>query len=507
MVRRSSTWMAAGFLLLGLGLGICFDPFASRPVGAQEGGVLTDEQDRDARFEALAREVAAIQRQGNILKTVVQLASPSVVHIEAKKPNPASRNRMIEEAGSGTILKFGNKYFVLTNRHVVRGAETARIKVVLDDGREVRPLVVRDDADTDIAVMQIDAPRLVAARLGNSDQVEIGDFVLAMGSPFGLSRSVTYGIISAKGRRDLDLDDGVRYQDFMQTDAAINPGNSGGPLLNMLGEVIGMNTAIASNSGGNEGIGFSIPINMAIIIARQLSEQGSVERAFLGVNLDSKFGTEAAEQLGLPGLIGARVTGISPNSPASSADIQVGDVVLEFNHTDIEDDIHLVNIVSLTPVDKDVPVVLWRNGKKIEIKVRVGSRAALLKQGQLIPPAGSVPEQELSLGPNDPIWDVQGLGLAVVDINPRLSNTLRLGPNMRGVIIADVSPDGPSAGRVHRGEIIDLVNRRPIRHTQDLAKVLSQLSKERDLDLHIVPPQSGQLGPRTVVVPADSLVR
>lgn len=507
MARRNSAWIAVGFLLLGLALGVGFDQTVSQRAGAQEAGQFPTQQQIDARYESLAREVAAIQRQGNILKTVVQLAGPSVVHIEAKKPNPSRQDRMIEEAGSGTILKFGEKYYVLTNRHVIRGAETNRITIVLEDGRRLTPVFVRDDPETDIAVMRIEAPRLIPARLGNSDNVEIGDFVLAMGSPFGLSRSVTYGIISAKGRRDLDLDDGVRYQDFMQTDAAINPGNSGGPLLNMMGEVIGMNTAIASNSGGNEGIGFSIPINMAVIIARQLSDKGSVNRAFLGVNLDSKFSTEAAEQLGLGRLEGARVTGITPNSPASRADIKVGDVILDFNGTPIEDDIHLVNVVSLTPVDKDVPVVVWRNGQRVEIHVRVGSRAAILNQGFLPPAQQHLPEEQLSLSPNDPIWDVEGLGLAVVDINQRLAKHLNLGPDIRGVIVAEVNPDGPTSGQVRQGEVIDLVNHRPIRNTQDLARVLSQVDLDRSLDLHVIPRTASHYTPRTVVVPATTLNR
>jgi serine protease Do len=199
--------------------------------------------------------------------------------------------------------------------------------------------------------------------------------VLAVGSPFGLSHSVTYGIISAKGRRDLELgDDGVRFQDFMQTDAAINPGNSGGPLMNLRGEVVGINTAIASSSGGNEGIGFTIPINMAMHIAKQLVERGTVTRAFLGVHLDSKFNAEAAARIGLSRVQGARITGITPNSPASSSNLEVGDVVLQFDGVRIDDDNHLVNLVSLTPVDKDVPVIVFRAGKPKAVTVRVGDR-------------------------------------------------------------------------------------------------------------------------------------
>jgi serine protease Do len=237
----------------------------------------------------------------------------------------------------------------------------------------LHPTEVRLDADTDVAVMFVDAPDLVPARLGNSDSVEIGDFALAVGSPFGLMRSVTYGIISAKGRRDLKLgDDGVRFQDFMQTDAAINPGNSGGPLINLRGEVIGINTAIASNSGGSEGIGFSIPINMFMHVARQLTEKGAFARAFLGVKLDATFGSAMAAELGLPRPIGARITTIIPDSPAAAGDLRGGDVVLEFNHVAVEDDNHLVNLVNFTEIGKKVPLVVFRDRQAVHLEVAVG---------------------------------------------------------------------------------------------------------------------------------------
>ncbi len=218
--------------------------------------------------------------------------------------------------------------------------------------------------------------------LGDSDKVEIGDFVLAVGSPFGLSHSVTFGIISAKGRRDLRLGEAnVRFQDFLQTDAAINPGNSGGPLVNLRGEIIGINTAIASNSGGNEGIGFSIPVNMFMVVARQLIERGKVSRAFLGVKLESKFGPAAAVEAGLPRLMGAKVTTLIKNSPAEAARLQVGDIILEFNRVPIEDDAHLINLVSLTPVGTTVPVVIFRDRRMLTIQVEVGDRSKFEPEG------------------------------------------------------------------------------------------------------------------------------
>jgi serine protease Do len=222
---------------------------------------------------------------------------------------------------------------------------------------------------------------LLASRIGNSNDVEIGDFVLAVGSPFGLSHSVSYGIVSAKGRWDLALGQGtVRFQDFFQTDAAINPGNSGGPLLNLRGEVIGINTAIASNSGGNEGIGFSIPIILAVNVARQLIEDGAVATAYLGVRLDDRFAeklaqdTNMAKRLGLPRVQGAFVKAVTPGSPAAEARLQPGDVVMEFNGHRVEDDDHLINLVSLTPLNEVVSLNIVRQRKTYLVHVRVGRR-------------------------------------------------------------------------------------------------------------------------------------
>ena len=331
---------------------------------------------REQLFAELAADVAELERQGSILKRVVKLARPSVVHIEAKRDTENGRpNRDIDEAGSGVIVERGSGFYVLTNRHVVKYSSLSNIFIKLADGRRLHPTKVWSDKATDIAILSITADDLVPAKLGDATQLDIGDFVLAVGSPFGLSHSVTYGIISAKGRRDLQLgDDGVQLQDFLQTDAAINPGNSGGPLLNLRGEVIGINTAIASSSGGNEGIGFTIPINMVTIIADQLIEHGTVVRAYLGVRLDSAFGPEAAARLGLSRPQGARVTGITQKSPAEAAKIAIDDVIVEFDGTRVEDDNHLINLVSLTPVNKEVELRLLRAGRPQTLRVRVGNR-------------------------------------------------------------------------------------------------------------------------------------
>lgn len=333
------------------------------------------DEDRQQLYRELSDQVTAIHHQANILKKVAKLVRPTVVHIEVNQGG--RKNRQPDETGSGVILKQGDDYFILTNRHLIRFAAPSDVTISLSDGREMRPARIWKDVGTDIAVMRVKNDRLVAARTGNSDKIEIGDYIIAIGSPYGLNHSVTHGIVSAKGRRDLELaTERVDFQDFLQIDASINPGNSGGPLVNLRGEVIGINTAIASTSGRNEGIGFAIPINMAMAVAHQLiaNESDTVERGFLGVSLDINFSAEAAKNLGLDSPRGALVTSVTPDSAAANAEVQRDDVILRFDRTWIESDDHLVNQVSLTQVGKPVPMLLYRDRKTVELMVTIGKR-------------------------------------------------------------------------------------------------------------------------------------
>ena len=247
----------------------------------------------------LQAQTTALQSHYAVVRQVIKATSPVVAHIEAKKRqktiaadkqgNSTSHTAVVEEAGSGVVIKYQDRLYVLTNHHVVEDSAPQNIRVEVD-GNFFYPTEIRQDPETDLSVLFVGRSDLKPARIGNSRNVDIGDFVVAVGSPFGLSHSASYGIISAKGRRDLELGpQGVRYQDFFQTDAAINPGNSGGPLINLKGEVIGINTAIASNSGGSDGIGFSIPIHMAMRIATDLIDYNRVRRGFLGVSLDARY--------------------------------------------------------------------------------------------------------------------------------------------------------------------------------------------------------------------------
>ncbi len=335
------------------------------------------EADRDKLYEQVSRDAESLERQGAQLRRLTQLLRPTVVHIDARKPSlrPKNGKASEDEAGSGVIALVADRTVVITNRHVVHRAELDNITIRLDGGREIRPIRLWSDPMTDIAAMEIEGEDFETARLATGDSLQIGDTVLAIGSPFGLSHSVTLGIVSAKGRRDLELGEGaVKFQDFIQTDAAINPGNSGGPLVNLRGEVVGLNTAIASNSGGSEGIGFAIPISMVMFVTRQLVETGSVSRAYLGVTLDRVFTQKVANRLGMVRAVGAHVSGVTTGSPADVAGVQADDVILEVDGVAIDDDDHLVSLVSVTPTNSMVTLTVFRNGERISLRMPVASR-------------------------------------------------------------------------------------------------------------------------------------
>ena len=345
---------------------------------AQQPIRITDDS-RDLAYNDLAKEAEAMLRQHSLLKKIVKASGPGIAHIEAKKrpKQPANSKRrpvVIEEAGSGVVIQYRGKFYVITNFHVIEDAAAADIQIEIG-GKLFFPKRLVHDRETDLSVLELTSKNLMASRLGNSDKVEIGDFVVAVGSPFGLSHSVSYGIISAHHRHDLDLGpQGVQYQDFFQTDAAINPGNSGGPLINLKGEVIGINTAIASNSGGSDGIGFSIPINMAMRVVGDLIDYGRVRRGFLGVSLDSRYDYSKAASLGLDLAYGALVTAVTPDSPAFHSQLKVGDVILEYNGSQVNNDSQLVTQVSLTRVNHKVPVKVFRAGRYHTVNVVIRDR-------------------------------------------------------------------------------------------------------------------------------------
>lgn len=323
---------------------------------------------------ALNREsVELLEQTGEIFGRVADVVAAAVVYIEAKQRDQKGVVYS-EESGSGVVVRLedSGRPVVVTNLHVVADASPREIEIVFADGTLATPTRVLSDRDTDLAVLEIGAADAASARMGDSDDVHVGQWVLAIGSPFGLMQSVTHGIVSAKDRRQLGLPQSMRIKEFIQTDAAINPGSSGGPLVNLRAEVVGINTAIASHTGGSSGVGFAIPSNLVRRVVRELTMYGRVRRAFLGVEFPRSFSHEKAHALGLPAARGALVSGVPANTPAQSAGVRPGDVILEFAGRSVEDENHLINLVSAMEAGRTVRLTVWRDGRKTPIDVVLG---------------------------------------------------------------------------------------------------------------------------------------
>lgn len=364
-------------LTLGIGIGIGAGVNVLTLSTPAEAESLSVSETRDI-YRELDAAGSSLTDTSNVLGKIAKVVMPSVVHINSVRQVPS--RGAVEETGSGVIMTSVKRpgTYVITNRHVIFDAlpELDSIAIQLADGRVLNPTRVWEDRYSDIAVMEVEGTNLPSLRWGDSDRADIGNIVLACGSPFGLSRSITLGIISARGRSSTGIGNksGVLNQDFMQTDAAINPGNSGGPLIDLQGKLVGINTAIASTHGGNEGIGFSIPSNLVRHVAEHLLEFGEVHRAYLGVKLDSEYDYETASQLRLYRLRGARVLEVYPGTPAARAELQFNDVILTFNGREVLDESHLINLVSLSPTGRKIDVTVWRNGRRVTLKVDLTAR-------------------------------------------------------------------------------------------------------------------------------------
>jgi serine protease Do len=355
--------------------------------------------------------------------------------------------------GSGFIIDADG--FILTNNHVVENAQ--KIVVKLADDQEYEAKVVGRDAKTDIAIIKINAKAaLTAASLGDSDNLDVGEWVVAIGNPFGLDSTVTSGIVSAKGRH---IGQGP-YDNFIQTDASINPGNSGGPLINLRGEVIGINTAIFSRTGGNMGIGFAIPINLAKEVLPQLRGKGKVTRGYLGV-LIQKVTPEIAESLGMDRGYGALVANVSKDGPADKAGVKVGDVIVEFDGKEVKDSGDLPIIVARTAVDKKIRMKVLRDKTEVTLNVAVGE----LKDEEVV---ASAPEKG-------------ELGMTVQKLTPQLAENLGL-DKTDGVVVTAVEPGSAAdeAG-IRRGDVIVEVDRKPVRGVEEYRKFIAGSRKGRGI--------------------------
>ncbi len=331
-----------------------------------------------ASNNGLSGTIADLTALSDRFESVARFVLPSVVSIEAKKPVTTNATgttlRTTEDSGTGVIVAAidGPGIVVITNNHVVAGARPDQVHINLADGRLLRPTAVLGDPETDVAVLKVEGVNLPQATFGDSDRSRIGQWVLALGSPFGLSQSVTHGIISARDRGQVMLGNSIRVKDFIQTDAAINPGSSGGPLVNLNGEIIGINTAIASQSGSSAGVSFSIPSNLVRRVAKQLLTTGVVAHGYLGLQLNAAFEPASAISLGLPRAQGAKIDGVMPESPAAKAGLRANDVVLQVESVPVRNDNHLINLISMMPVGQKVKLQVWRERKAIAVEAIVG---------------------------------------------------------------------------------------------------------------------------------------
>ncbi len=311
-------------------------------------------------------------------EAVASRVSPAVVAVEALKPaKPVAdgKGKPVEESGSGLVVKVDGRpgYIVITNNHVVAQAPTNKITIHAADNRVFHPTQVLADPETDIALLVLDqVANLPTATMGNSDNAKVGRWVLAIGSPFGLNQSVTHGIISARDRGQVSLGNTIRIKEFLQTDAAINPGSSGGPLVDLSGEVIGINTAIASHNGSNSGVAFSIPINLVKRVMNQMLTQGSIQRGYLGMQLSPGFEPNDAVKLGLDKVQGALVEKVYPDTPAATAGLQPNDVILQVEGVTIRNENHLINLVSDLPAGQRIRMQIWRDRSSITLDAVVG---------------------------------------------------------------------------------------------------------------------------------------
>ncbi len=375
--------------------------------------------------------------------------------------------------GSGFIIS--DDGFVLTNYHVVNGAD--EILVRLSDHREFVGKVIGTDKRSDVALLKIDAMGLPKVNIGSTNSLKVGEWVLAIGSPFGFDHSVTAGIVSAKGR-NLPSEN---YVPFIQTDVAINPGNSGGPLFNLKGEVVGINSQIYSRTGGFMGLSFAIPIEMAMSVVDQLRSSGRVSRGWLGV-LIQDVTRDLADSFGLKHPRGALVAKVLPNSPAEEAGIQTGDVILQYNSTQLQSSSMLPPLVGMSRVDKAANLLILRDGTEREIKVNIGELPA-------------TDDELIAQGKRGKVLSGSKLGLSVTNISDDLKQSLKLDSH-KGVLVEDVRQGpGQDAGIV-KGDVIQMLNNKRTNDVSEFDTITSELPKEKTVAVLVM----RRTGPRFLTI-------
>jgi len=376
------------------------------------------------------------------------------------------REREFRQQGLGSGIIVDPEGYIITNNHVVSEADSVFVRTL--DGKKYRAEIIGADSKTDIAVLKIDESGLEYLEFGDSDKLQVGEIVLAIGSPMSenLAHTVTQGIVSAKGRSDVGL---AEYEDFIQTDAAINPGNSGGPLVNLDGELVGINTAIVTRSGGYQGIGFAVPSNMAKSILNSLLAEGRVVRGWLGVYIQP-IGDQMAAALGLEDTHGALVSEISPDSPANESDLEAGDVIVAVNGRSIATPGELQSAIAATSPGTNVKLDIIRNGKRKSVSVKLGE----------------LPER-FSVSSTDPGSAEERLGFSVKVFNRQSAIEYGLDTRLEGVIVDHVEKTASAArAGLREGDLIVEVNRQKVRSLSDFEDVVSDLDSGSSVLLRII---------------------
>ncbi len=388
-------------------------------------------------------------------------------------PRMPEAPRGMPMAAAGTGFIFDAAGYVATNNHVVSGAD--EVTVTMYDGQEFSAEVVGTDPDTDLAVLKIDAGKdLPYLTFADSDDVRVGDPVIAIGNPFGLGSTVTAGIVSAQNR----VIGAGRFDDFMQIDAPINHGNSGGPTFNLAGEVIGVNTAIQSPTGGNVGIGFAIPSTLAHKIVADLQDDGEVERGWLGVHIQG-LDDDIASTLDLGEAKGAMVAQVAPGSPAAAAGVEQGDVVLSYNGQQIDEVRDLTSMVADTAPGTDADLVVWRDGKEMTLPVEIGEMSA--------------DREVVAANAEQPDADTPRLGVALAELTPDAKRSMDLPEDLEGAMVTDVQPGSPAAEKgLQRGDVIVEAGHQKVTQPEQVADAVREATERGDQTILLLIKREGQ---------------
>jgi serine protease Do len=460
---------------IGMGLFLLILGGALGFVGANEGSnSSTDVQNSPAVTMPVDSLSTAFEKVAKSVEpAVVNISTEQVVHNSGMEDpfggnSPFApffgqpRDEKQQSLGSGFIVD--PRGYILTNNHVVKDA--TKIKVKLQDGRELTGTVVGTDPKTDLAVIKVQANNLPVLKLANSDQVKVGEWVLAFGSPFGLEQTMTAGIISAKGR----VIGAGNYDNFLQTDAAINPGNSGGPLVNLAGEVVGINTMILSQSGGFQGVGLAIPSSMADDIYRQLVQYGKVTRGWLGVTIQ-EVTPELAKSFNLKNTEGVLVAQVEPNSPAARAGVHSGDVIVDYNGKPTKSPRDLSLAVADTKVGVPAKLTIIRDSRTMTLDTSIGEMPG---------------ERAEATSPTDKSDEHAKLGLTVENIDQNEAHQLNL-TSSTGALVTDVQSGSPADdGGVRPGDVIREINHKPINNVSDLQSAVKNLKSGSTVLLSVI---------------------